>query len=156
MKKLFGLSILAGAMLYASPAAAGGYGPAGCGVGTMILGKKATGVMGGLAMYLNAAFWGPTSVTLGVFGCGKNNSVSVKVSKTDLKAKDFITANREQIIEDAAKKSPRSMKLIASVMQCQNEAAFVSSMQSQNPTMSMSNDELFARALVTRSAVCKL
>ena len=72
MKKMLLTLVLAStSFLFTNNAQAAGYGPAGCGVGTMILGDDATGIKGGVAQYLNAVFYGPFSITLGVLNCGE-------------------------------------------------------------------------------------
>lgn len=109
IRTLLKSSIVGGALLFSAPVLAGGYGPAGCGIGTMILGDDATGFMGGLAQYLNVGFWGPTSITLGMFGCGEGGVASVDAEGMEY----FVASNDELLAEDSVKNADQSLIVLA-------------------------------------------
>jgi hypothetical protein len=148
-KKMISAGVLSSALMVSGSALAGGYGPAGCGVGTMLLGDDATGAMGGIAMYLNMAFYGPTSITMGTFGCGDGGVALLETEKLE-----FLGENRDQMEEETAKKTDATLLAFAELIQCSSEDAFVSAVQSDNNFFSGSNDELLTKFNVLALGTC--
>ena len=133
LKKVLACSLLTFAAVPATAIAAG-YGPAGCGIGTMILGDDASGVMGGLAMYINGAFYGPTSITLGILGCGDGGLAELDADKLD-----YVVTNRDQLAEDSAKGSGDTVAALADMMGC-DEVSFVDALRADHDAVFAGTD----------------
>ena len=145
----FKSAIVGSALLLSSSAMAGGYGPAGCGVGSMLLGNDATGVMGGISMYINAAFWGPTSVTLGVLNCGGDGAAALNAESMD-----YVATNRDQLIEDSAKNVDDTLVVLAKLMECNDESAFVSALHQDHTVFMGSDVEVYTKVSEVASNSC--
>jgi hypothetical protein len=145
----FKSAIVGSALLISSSAMAGGYGPAGCGVGTMLLGNDATGLMGGVAQYINMAFWGPTSITLGIMNCGDN-----VIAALDAEGMDFVVTNRDQLIEDSAKNVDDNFVVLAKLIECNDEAAFVSALHQDHTVFMGSDVEVYTKISQVASNSC--
>jgi hypothetical protein len=147
--KLISAGLLGSTFLVSGSALAGGYGPAGCGVGTMILGKDASGVMGGLASWINYGFWQPSSITTGTMGCGDGGVAQLETDKLE-----FLVENRDQLEEDFAKRTDTTLLVFAELMQCSAENAFVSAVQSDKNFYSGSNDALLIKLNTVARDTC--
>jgi hypothetical protein len=143
LKKVLACSLLT-MVTGADMAYAGGYGPAGCGVGTMILGRDATGVMGGVAQYLNLVFYGPTSVTLGILDCADGG-----VADANSESLNYVVTNRDQLAEDSAKGAGDTVAALSDLMSC--DESFVNALQADHSAVFSGTD---AQVFLSIQATC--
>ena len=148
LKKVLACSLLT-MVTGADMAYAGGYGPAGCGIGTMIIGRDATGITAGVAQYLNLVFYGPTSVTLGILDCADGG-----VADANSDNLDYVVTNRNQLAEDSAKGAGDTVAALADLMSC-DEVSFVDALQADHEAVFNGTDEeVFLRIQTVAASTC--
>lgn len=140
MKKFL---VVAG-LLASSNALAAGYGAAGCGLGSMIIGDK-PGFMQLFAATTNGTFASQTfGITFGTSNCGGGAVAS---------AKDFIETNREALAKDAARGSGETVTSLSALAGCANPAAVGATLQQNYSTTftsaKASNEEISRAVLQT-------
>ncbi len=122
MRKL-SLLVACTAIFVSSTAFAGGYGTAGCGLGSVIFGNTA-GIVQIFAATTNGTSatqtFGITSGTSNCTGGGAQASI-----------RNFIDANKEVLAKDMARGSGETIKSLASLGGCKNSAAVGTHLQSQ-------------------------
>ena len=149
VKKLDRIGSLALALVaaasFASPARAVVYGPAGCGVGHMIVGSEA-GFVQIVATCTNSTLANQTfGITSGTLGCDQSGTGkgSVKV---------FIETNREVLAKDIARGSGETIASLATLGGCTSDAALGAALQQRFdkifPSVSVS-DESVSENIVT-------
>ena len=94
------------------------YGPAGCGLGSMVIGTDA----GFMQM-----FAGTTNGTSGTLGC--------EVSGGAASAKAFIEANREALAKDISRGAGETIDNLAAIGECSDPAAVGATLQAQFQTI---------------------
>jgi hypothetical protein len=133
LKKVLACSLLT-FVAVPTTALAGGYGPAGCGIGNLILGDDTTGLTAGIAMYINGAFYGPTSITLGLLDCGDGG-----VAALDTDELNYVVTNRDQLAEDSAKGAGDTVAALADLMSCDEN--FVDALQADHEAVFSGTDQ---------------
>ncbi len=98
-----------------------GYGTAGCGLGSIIFGKK-KGMVQIFAATTNGSFGTQTfGISSGTSNCDDQRSHMALVP--------FIKTNKNQLENDAAKGSGETLAGLSSLLNCENSAAFHRSLQ---------------------------
>ena len=124
MKHFLSSVVLVSTMALAGPAFA--YGPAGCGVGHMIVGSD-PGMGQLLAATTNGTFGNQTfGITSGTLGCDKAPGAAAT-------AKRFIEANREVVAKDVAKGSGETIGALAQIAGCSDVLQVGATLQSSYP-----------------------
>ena len=99
-----------------SSAQADGYGPAGCGLGAMLIGNK-PGFVQVFAATTNGIFGNQTfGITSGTLGCGASATVTVASTK------QYIQSNRQAFAKDVARGQGETVANLASLAGCSNPA----------------------------------
>lgn len=99
------------------------YGPAGCGLGAMLIGTDA-GLMQTSAGTTNGSFYNNVfGITSGTLGCGVNGG--------EQSAKAFIESNREAVAKDIARGSGETLEGLATIAGCADPSAVGTTLQSQ-------------------------
>lgn len=124
MKKLLLASLFAAAaftLSASSPmeiasAQAQAYGPAGCGLGAMLIGNK-PGFVQVFAATTNGIFGNQTfGISSGTLGCGAQPTVTVSSTK------QYIQSNRQAFAKDVARGQGETVANLASLAGCSNSA----------------------------------
>lgn len=119
MKKLLVISALA---LLSSSAFAGGYGKAGCGLGSLVFGSENVMWKQVLAATTNGTFGSQTfGITSGTSNCGGGGS-----SPT---TEQYIEANKVSLSNDIARGQGETLKGLSELMGCQGRSTFGSDLQ---------------------------
>ena len=118
MKKIFGI-ITATALVSAfMPISAAGYGAAGCGLGSLVLGSK-PGFMQVFAATTNGTFGSQTfGITTGTSNCGGG-----MLSQAHTEQKIYAYNNFDSLKSDMAKGEGERLNNLASLMGCSSEVA---------------------------------
>jgi hypothetical protein len=120
-------SVAALAMLGLSTAALAdkpGYGPAGCGLGSMIMGNG-TGFSQIFAATTNSTTYSQTSgITSGTSNCDQHGSEQARVSV-------FIQGNRDALARDMSRGSGETLSALSDIAGCSSAAAVGSALQAQ-------------------------
>ncbi|MCP4446943.1 MAG: DUF3015 domain-containing protein [Myxococcales bacterium] len=105
-----------------SEAQADGYGPAGCGLGSIVIGNKA-GITQLFAGTTNGTSGNQSfGITFGTLNCGLDGPTSGAVA-------NFVEANRSAIAKDMARGSGETISTLATIAGCSNRAAVGSTLQ---------------------------
>lgn len=124
--------LLAAALMTAGGAAAGtsqvahadGYGPAGCGLGAMLIGSK-PGFMQVFAATTNGLFANQTfGITSGTLGCGAAAAPAVA------SAKSYVETNRQAFAKDVARGQGETIANLSELAGCADPAAVGAKLQS--------------------------
>ena len=115
------LPLLALALLTSTTSFAGGYGAAGCGLGSMVLGQN-NGFAQVFAATTNGTFASQTfGITSGTSNCGGGGS-----SPTSLQ---YIEANKVSLASEASQGNGETVKGLAELMGCSNSKLFGATLQ---------------------------
>lgn len=147
MKKFILKSALALNLLGAANAFAGGYGAAGCGLGSVILGNQ-SGFVQVFAATTNGTFGSQTfGITSGTSNCGGGGKSALH----------FIEANKVALMNDAARGQGETIDSLASFYGCKNVANFGSALkQNYSDVFASEKAELVAsKAESLSSNVCQ-
>lgn len=121
MKKL-GLALAF--TLVAGTASAANYGPAGCGLGSMIFEDKESTFQQILASTTNGSTYTQLfGITSGTSNCEDDGRMGY------LKTRDFVAANRAELETEAARGTGETLASLSVVMGCQDGAALNSKLQ---------------------------
>jgi len=117
-----------GVLLSAGYAHAGGYGSAGCGLGSILFGDK-PGLVQVLAATTNGLFANQTfAISTGTSNCS-NTGGGVASTKA------FIQANREAVSKDVARGSGETIASLSSLAGCSDQAAVAATLQKEFKTI---------------------
>jgi hypothetical protein len=122
---------------------AGGYGDAGCGLGSMLFGSQ-PGLIQVLASTTNGTFYSQTfGITSGTSNCGASGAI--------VQAEDFVKGNRPAIAKDISRGQGETISSLAELGGCKNTSAVGKSLQKNYdrifPT-STTSDQLVGEAVV--------
>ena len=124
MKKSLSVVAALTCLTMSATASAEGYGPAGCGLGSIIIGSK-PGFVQVFAATTNATFYSQTfGISSGTSNCDGNGAQAEKKA-----AKVFIEANREALAKDIARGSGETIDTLADIAGCGDSAAVGASLQ---------------------------
>lgn len=122
MKITASLMTMLMALALASPVAAGGYGSAGCGLGSILFGDE-PGFIQVLAATTNASSGTQTfGITSGTSNCADSGG-------GEASAKAFIEANRESLSKDIARGQGETIANLSALAGCSDEAAVGATLQ---------------------------
>ncbi|MBT8492354.1 MAG: DUF3015 domain-containing protein [Deltaproteobacteria bacterium] len=100
---------------------AGGYGDAGCGLGSMLFGAQ-PGLVQVLAATTNSTFASQTfGITSGTSNCGASGAI--------VQAKQFVEGNRDAIAKDISRGQGETISSLAELGGCKNTSAVGRSLQ---------------------------
>jgi hypothetical protein len=117
-------------LLVSATAAADGYGPAGCGLGSMVIGSK-PGFTQVFAATTNGTSASQTfGISSGTSNCDASGAATEKKA-----AKVFIEANREALAKDIARGSGETIETLADIAGCSDSAAVGVSLQKSFKTI---------------------
>ena len=126
------LSVVAVSTLFVAShreARADGYGPAGCGLGAMLIGSK-PGIMQVLAATTNGIFGNQTfGITSGTLGCGAAPAVAVS------SAKSYIETNRQSFAKDVARGQGETIANLSQIAGCADTTAVAAKLQANFKTV---------------------
>lgn len=107
------VAIAASVVLFPASAFAAGYGPAGCGLGSMFIGSK-PGASQIFAATTNGTFGSQTlGITFGTSNCGDNGLLSMNKER-----EVFATENYTSLVKEMAQGKGESLSTLASLYQC--------------------------------------
>ena len=138
-KTIIGAVLAAGLFCVADSAQAGGYGAAGCGLGSLVFGNK-PGFMQIFAATTNGISANQTfGITTGTLNCSDTGGGGAS-------AKAFIETNREALAKDISRGNGETIKNLATLSGC-TDANAVGSMLQQNfksifPTSDVTNTQV--------------
>ena len=143
MKKTITGAVLA-TLLIAGTASAGGYGAAGCGLGSIVFGNKG-GIMQVLAATTNGLFGSQTfGITSGTSNCANTGGGAPS-------AQAFIETNREAFAKDVSRGSGETIDNLATLTGCTDSKAVARNLQKNFkqifPSAKASNTEVSSAAL---------
>ncbi len=122
----------------------GGYGAAGCGLGSIVFGAK-PGIVQVFAATTNGTFGSQT------FGITSGTSNCASTSGGAIAAKSFIETNREAFAKDVSRGSGETIDNLATLSGCPDSKAVARSLQSNFkqifPSAKASNTEVSAAAI---------
>jgi hypothetical protein len=124
MKKSLSVVAMLTFLTVSATAAADGYGPAGCGLGSLIIGSK-PGFTQVFASTTNGTF---ANQTFGI-SSGTSNCDGAGAATEQKAAKVFIEANREALAKDIARGSGETIETLADIAGCGDSAAVGVSLQ---------------------------
>jgi len=143
---LFLSLVAASGTAVAQPVAAsgGGYGAAGCGLGSIVFGAK-PGMVQVFAATTNGTFGSQTfGITFGTSNCASTSGGAIA-------AKSFIETNREAFAKDVSRGSGETIDNLATLSGCPDSKAVARSLQSNFkqifPSAKVSNTEVSAAAI---------
>ena len=140
--------LVVAALAVSGSAFAGGYGMAGCGLGSMVLGDS-KGIMQIFAATLNATGLQTVGITLGTSNCTDTESGAKS-------AKVFIEGNRDQLAKDISRGSGDALAHLTELVGCGDSKAVGTKLQSNFkaifPSESTSNDDVAKSILGTLKA----
>jgi hypothetical protein len=126
------LSVAAASMLFVAAngtAHADGYGPAGCGLGAMLIGSK-PGIVQIFAATTNGIFGNQTfGITSGTLGCGSTPAVAVS------SAKSYVETNRQSFAKDVARGQGETIANLSQIAGCADTAAVAAKLQANFKTV---------------------
>jgi hypothetical protein len=126
------LSIAAASMLFIAAdgvAQADGYGPAGCGLGAMLIGSK-PGIMQIFAATTNGIFGNQTfGITSGTLGCGASPAAGVA------SAKSYVETNRQTFAKDVARGQGETIANLSQLAGCADSSAVAAKLQANFKTV---------------------
>jgi hypothetical protein len=140
------LSVAAVSMLFIAAdggvARADGYGPAGCGLGAMLIGSK-PGIVQIFAATTNGIFGNQTfGITSGTLGCGSTPAVAVS------SAKSYVETNRQSFAKDVARGQGETIANLSQIAGCADATAVAAKLQANFktvfPTSSVSDTQVSA------------
>jgi Protein of unknown function (DUF3015) len=138
------LSVAAASMLFIAAdggvAKADGYGPAGCGLGAMLIGSK-PGIVQIFAATTNGIFANQTfGITSGTLGCGATPAVAVS------SAKSYVETNRQIFAKDVARGQGETIANLSQLAGCADTSAVAAKLQANFktvfPTATVSDTEV--------------
>jgi hypothetical protein len=104
-------------------AKADGYGPAGCGLGAMLIGSK-PGIVQIFAATTNGIFGNQTfGITSGTLGCGASASAGVA------SAKSYVETNRQTFAKDVARGQGETIANLSQLAGCADTTAVAAKLQ---------------------------
>jgi len=125
------LSIAAASMLFVASdrvAKADGYGPAGCGLGAMLIGSK-PGIVQIFAATTNGIFANQTfGITSGTLGCGAPAASVVA-------AKSYLETNRQAFAKDVARGQGETIANLSQLAGCADSSAVAAKLQANFKTV---------------------
>lgn len=140
MKKILVLIALVG---YGFNALAAGYGAAGCGLGSMLFEGKNEWYEQVLAATTNATLANQTfGITFGSLNCDAN-----KLALKSERAKAFVAANKNSVVNELAAGQGESVAVLANIYNCSNSSEFASVMKA-NYGKVVSSEELSTEQIV--------
>lgn len=141
MKKILVLVALVG---YGFNAMAAGYGAAGCGLGSMLFEGKNEWYEQVLAATTNGALSGNQTfgITFGSLNCDAN-----KLALKSEKAKVFVAANKNAVVNELAAGQGESVAVLANIYNCSNSSEFATVMKS-NYSKVVSSEQLSTEQIV--------
>ena len=147
MRKL--IFAAAAVLLSSSMALAGGYGTAGCGLGSMVFGSQ-PGIIQVLAATTNGTFASQTfGITTGTSNCGSTGGGTAST-------KAFIDANREALAKDISRGQGETIANLSTLAGCSDAAAVGAELQknfsSIFPNASVPNDQVGDSVISTLKA----
>src|SRR2546430_15341209 len=128
MKKTMMGAALATLLITASVASAGGYGAAGCGLGSIVFGNKG-GIMQVLAATTNGVLGSQTfGITSGTSNCANTGGGAPS-------AQAFIETNREALAKDISRGTGETITNLTTLSGCSNASAVGASLQKNFKTI---------------------
>ena len=119
MKKIFsitGLAAMAGFVFLPMNLSAGGYGAAGCGLGSVVIGSK-PGIMQVFAATTNATFGSQTfGITTGTSNCGSG------LLSYEMEQNSYMANNFESVQQDIAAGQGEKLNNLAFLMGCSSDS----------------------------------
>jgi hypothetical protein len=126
------LSAAAVSMLFVAAegaAHADGYGPAGCGLGAMLIGSK-PGIVQIFAATTNGIFGNQTfGITSGTLGCGSSPAPGVA------SAKSYVETNRQSFAKDVARGQGETIANLSQLAGCADSSAVAAKLQANFKTV---------------------
>jgi hypothetical protein len=127
------LSVAAVSMLFVAAEGAaqadGGYGPAGCGLGAMLIGNK-PGIIQIFAATTNGIFGNQTfGITSGTLGCGASAAPTVA------SAKSYVETNRQSFAKDVARGQGETIANLSQLAGCADTSAVAAKLQANFKTV---------------------
>lgn len=126
------LSFVAASTLFVAShgvAKADGYGPAGCGLGAMVIGNK-PGIMQIFAATTNGIFGNQTfGITSGTLGCGAAAAPAVA------SAKSYVETNRQAFAKDVARGQGETIANLSQIAGCADASAVAVKLQASFKTV---------------------
>ena len=126
------LSVVAASTLFVAShgvAKADGYGPAGCGLGAMLIGSK-PGIMQIFAATTNGIFGNQTfGITSGTLGCGAAAAPAVAT------AKSYVETNRQAFAKDVARGQGETIANLSQLAGCADQSAVAAKLQANFKTV---------------------
>lgn len=127
------LSVAAASMLFiaadGATAHADGYGPAGCGLGAMLIGSK-PGIVQIFAATTNGIFGNQTfGITSGTLGCGSSPAPGVA------SAKSYVETNRQTFAKDVARGQGETIANLSQLAGCADATAVAAKLQANFKTV---------------------
>jgi hypothetical protein len=126
------LSVAAVSMLFVAAegaAHADGYGPAGCGLGAMLIGNK-PGIIQIFAATTNGIFANQTfGITSGTLGCGAS------AAPTIASAKSYVETNRQSFAKDVARGQGETIANLSQLAGCADTSAVAAKLQANFKTV---------------------
>lgn len=126
------LSVVAASTLFVAShgvAKADGYGPAGCGLGAMLIGSK-PGIMQIFAATTNGIFANQTfGITSGTLGCGAATVQTVS------SVKSYVETNRQAFAKDVARGQGETIANLSQIAGCADATAVAAKLQASFKTV---------------------
>lgn len=140
MKKLLLISSM---LFFGFKAFAGNYGAAGCGLGSLLFEGKNEWYEQTLAATTNASFGTQTfGITFGSLNCDAN-----KLASNKDRAKIFVTANKNAVVNELAMGQGETVSVLANIYNCNSSKEFANTMKA-NYNKVISSEKLSSEQIV--------